>query len=243
MLRVGRNTAAGSQGPVLAAPEAPAFSLAPHPWEEGKLPLQPAHFPCKGGLGELLFAWTGCYGEQASPCPCCCPLSQRCRWAQGEARQALAGLGKSLGAGLGDKAGGGCRRGRWRRRQGCWLRPLRPAVNNGRRRRRQGEAPLLPPSLFRARGGGEADTRLPEAARPGAGPRDGFRHQPRSPPSAGGAGGAAAGDTGERPNFLPACPWLRWGGSPSRPRLPPAPGALPRCPPLAQNRGGGGAEP
>lgn len=95
------------QDPVLAAPAALAFSLAPHPGEAGKLPLRPAHFLCKGGLGELLFAGTGGHGEQACPCPC--PLSQRSRWDQGEAGQALAGLGKSLGAGLGDKACGGCR--------------------------------------------------------------------------------------------------------------------------------------
>lgn len=91
------------------APTAPAFSLAPQPWEAGKLSLRPAHFPCKGGLEELLFAWTGSHGEQASPCPCRCPLSQWRRWAQGEAGQSLAELGESLGAGLGDKTGGGSR--------------------------------------------------------------------------------------------------------------------------------------
>lgn len=199
-------------------------------------------FHAKEGWGELLLAWTGSHGRQASPCP----LSQR------PPGQGVAGLREKRGRRLPGwvrasvlasatrpAVAPGPRRGRWR--WGCWLRPLRPAVNNGRRR--QGEAPLLPPSLFRARGGGGADTRLPEAAAPGAGPRDGLLRQPRSPSSAGGAGGAAAGATGERLHFLPAAPVGR--GNPGRPRPPPAPGALPWCPPLARNPGGGGgaAEP
>lgn len=172
----------------------------------------------------MLFAWTGSHGKLASPCPCPCPLSQRCRWAQKQGRRSPGWVRASvLASATRPAVAPGPRRGRWRRRQDCWPRPLRPAVNNGRRRRRQGEAPLLPPNLFRARGGGGADTRLPEAAAPGAGPRDRLRRQPRSPCSAGGAGGAAAGATGERPHFLPACPCP--GGAGARagraPRPPP----------------------
>lgn len=100
----------GSQGPALAAPAAPAFSLAPRPWKAGKLPLRPAHFPCKGGLGRA----APCLDWQ--PWPAGQPLpaepaaaGPECRWTQGEAGQALAGLGKSLSAGLGDKTGSGSR--------------------------------------------------------------------------------------------------------------------------------------
>lgn len=163
---------AGSWDPARAAPAALVFSLAWHPRGAGKS----SHhgqliFHAKEGCSSLLpgresvsllRAASALPATQSRPAPAlraCRPPSRGSPWEMG--RRSRAG-GSPGWVKRGQRAAAsvlaarqavapGPRRRRWRRR-GCWLRAPRPAVNNGRRRRRRGEAPFLPPSLFPSAG-------------------------------------------------------------------------------------------